>query len=213
MSCYATQALVTPEKIQEHLEPIVPFFMDAIALGSVDLTLHSLAVMKNAFVKGKTCFVAQDKSDELTEFLLAAMKFNQFKVITDSLHVCGRFVQQLRFTVETEFMDEKSPSVRKLYAVVLDYLKKGDADQQVKQSSINSMSNILTVAHGIFQQPEINAIVAIFGERLTGVNTRDAALKGFYKLATTPDDLAKPKLQQLGTLTTKFCDLLHQADR
>lgn len=90
------------------------------------------------------------------------MNFDNFKVVTESILVAGRFAWQLRMVEDEPLMDGKEGNIKKLFELVLKFLQKGDLDQYAKQISVTSMGNILEVAYPKFKQNEIDMVLTIF---------------------------------------------------
>ena len=65
---------------------------------------------------------------------------------------------------------------------ILSKLKKQDIDQEVKQSAIIAIAQLMLVAHKELKN-ETDLILQILGERLSNELTREAALKALALLA------------------------------
>lgn len=65
---------------------------------------------------------------------------------------------------------------------ILNKLKKQDIDQEVKQSAIIAIAQLMLVAHKELKN-ETDLILQILGERLSNELTREAALKALALLA------------------------------
>lgn len=117
-------------------------------------------------------------------------------------------LQDLEGNLDTQFLD----TVRSLYGVILKTkLNKQDIDQEVKQSSIIAVAQIIKVSHKNFSADEISSIINIFGDRLSNELTRESTLKALTLLAAKDGDIIQ--LQGLNMLSSKLVDLLHKAQR
>jgi hypothetical protein len=110
------------------------------------------------------------------------MNLSQSKIIAESLKVSGRFVIQLQ-DQQGVLIPSNQGVVQNLYGGIMDKLQKQDIDQEVKQNSIYSMAQLLTISHMIFPPGDINGIIMIFGDRLNNELTREASLKGLTLMA------------------------------
>lgn len=99
--------------------------------------------------------------------------------------------------------------VKRLYNIIYQQkLIRQDIDQEVKQSSIIAIAQIIQIAHNQFQAAEIANIISLFGERLNNELTREATLRALTILARNKNVI---KLNNLDQLTPKFVDLMHKA--
>jgi cullin-associated NEDD8-dissociated protein 1 len=124
--------------------------------------LHSLAILKQAFKyedSQRVSITAQNESEVLGGFLMRALEHNQSRIVSETLRVSGLFVTQLQ-DLEGNLDTQHLSIVKQLYTHILNTkLNKQDIDQEVKQSSIIAIAQIIKVAHEHFTQQELGNII------------------------------------------------------
>jgi len=125
------------------------------------------------------------------------------------LRVTGMFILQLQ-SLDGNLDPRFAGVVKELYQSILDKLEKQDIDQEVKQSSIIAMAQLVQVAHQHLAKQQLDHIVSIFGERLVNELTREATLKALTLIANNE---ATINIQGLSKLIPHFVDLMHKAQR
>jgi hypothetical protein len=199
--------------LEQYLGQITSFIQNSINEGNNDLLTYSLAILKQAFRNSDPQMVsitAQQEHEGLGRFLNAALGHSQSRIVSETLRVTGMFALQLQ-DLEGLLDDQYVDTVRVLYSSIREKLQKQDIDQEVKQSSIIAIAQVLSVAHEKFSAQEISGIISIFGDRLNNELTREATLKALTLLARNPH--SNIKLEGLDSLTPKFVDLMHKAQR
>ena len=151
---------------------------------------------------------AQMHSEDISKFLISAMGHQQAKIISDSLRVTGLFIIQLK-DLEGNLGAEYEASVKTLYTAISDKFQKKDIDQEVKQNSIITMSQLLSVASKILSSNQITQITQVMEERLSNEHTRDASLRGFMMICSNE---TKININNTHTLVPQLISLLKKAE-
>lgn len=73
------------------------------------------------------------------------------------------------------------------------------------------MAKIVTTAHSVFTQAQIDQAFAIFGSKLNAELTRESALRAMTMIASNPSETVK--ITTIGSLQDQLVGLLHQASR
>lgn len=73
--------------------------------------------------------------------------------------------------------------IQPLYAAIRTKLNKADIDQEIKECSIISMANFISVCHKALQPNQISEVFQVYNERLGNDLTRDSTLKSIAKIA------------------------------
>lgn len=97
MKTFSTLAMIIPDEMEKSLGSIIEYMEKSMDEGNNDLILYSLQIMKYTFrKKGMASMSAQNYSKRITNFLEKALDHNQFKIVSESLRVTGKFVIQLK---------------------------------------------------------------------------------------------------------------------
>ena len=98
----------------------------------------------------------------------AAVRDSYYKITTEALRLIGNIVKSLPH--ETRFILEVFP-------LVLEKLSLTDIDQEVKQATIYSISNIISVASSYLPAASITKALELITDKLKNEATRGACLK------------------------------------
>jgi hypothetical protein len=93
MKTFSTLAMIVPDEMEKSLGSIIEYMEKSMDEGNNDLILYSLQIMKYTFrKKGVASMSAQNYSKRITNFLSLALDHSQFKIVSESLRVTGKFV-------------------------------------------------------------------------------------------------------------------------
>jgi len=209
--------------LHRNLEPFFPkmlpeFEQNFKEAHSYDILLDTLLVMKRLFRSkgtshGAASFISSGK--QIVDIVLAALKHEYSKIISEGLRVASAFVFVLR-TSDGSTIDPKNGSLATaLFEGIREKLLKTDIDQEVKQCAIIATASFVTVGHQLLKPDQISEILGIFSDRLQNDLTRDASLKGLTKIALNEGapTAAPIPLSNLPTLLPRLFELLHKAQR
>lgn len=103
--------------------------------------------------------------------------------------------------------------IQPIYTAIRAKLQKADIDQEIKECSIISMANFISVTHSNLQPNQISEVIQIYNERLANDLTRDAALKSITKIANNSGSKDRQIIQitNLAMLIPRIFELLHKA--
>ena len=142
------------ESLEKFLGQVIPHIEATIAENNNDLITHSLAILKQAFRNTEpqeVSLTAQSESSTINNFLNKALEHNQSRIVSETLRVTGMFIIQLQ-DLEGKLGNDYHDIVKQLHGSILTKLQKQDIDQEVKQSSIICMAQLLNVSHSIFSK-------------------------------------------------------------
>lgn len=134
------------ESHEKYLASLAPYIQGSIAEGNNDMISYSLAILKQAFrysEPDKISVTAQSGSEGFGNYLCQCLEHNQSRIVSETLRVTGLFVIQLQ-DLEGNLELYQTDIVKRLYNIIYQQkLIRQDIDQEVKQSSIIAIAQII----------------------------------------------------------------------
>ena len=108
--------------------------------------------------------------------MISSINDDYFKIVSEALRALGSFINVVG----------PSPAgpgyVSPIYDVVMKRLAATDIDQEVKNSSILAMANLISIMPNKVPQNQVEQVMGILKERLKNEMTRSASLKAITKI-------------------------------
>jgi hypothetical protein len=217
MHTISSLAHVLHSKLEPCFDKLLPEFEKNMKeTSSYELILDTLTVLRRLFrstgsYNSNSSFHVNYQ--KVMNIVMEALNHEYSKVVSEGLRVAGSFVYILRGADKASIDDKYTSVVAPLHQAIMDKLQKTDIDQEVKQCSIIAMSSFITVCHKKLTASNIQAVIAIYQDRLQNELTRDATLKAITKIALNqeaPTSASIIQITNFSSLLPKMFDLLHK---
>uniref|UniRef100_A0AAX7SEN6 TATA-binding protein interacting (TIP20) domain-containing protein n=1 Tax=Astatotilapia calliptera TaxID=8154 RepID=A0AAX7SEN6_ASTCA len=184
--CLLTElAHTVPGALEEHIPALIPGIVFSLTDKSTLSTMRIDALsFFNVLLLSHPPQAFQPHMQVLLPPVIACIEDTFYKITSEALLVIQHLVKVMRPQGQAGGFDPK-PFVKEVFSVTMKRLKATDIDQEVKERAISCMGHI--VCHlGDHLRAEVQAVLAIFLERLKNEITRLTAVRTITLIAASP---------------------------
>uniref|UniRef100_A0A3Q4H0C8 Uncharacterized protein n=1 Tax=Neolamprologus brichardi TaxID=32507 RepID=A0A3Q4H0C8_NEOBR len=184
--CLLTElAHTVPGALEEHIPALIPGIVFSLTDKSTLSTMRIDALsFFNVLLLSHPPQAFQPHMQVLLPPVIACIEDTFYKITSEALLVIQHLVKVMRPQGQAGGFDPK-PFVKEVFSVTMKRLKATDIDQEVKERAISCMGHI--VCHlGDHLRAEVQAVLAIFLERLKNEITRLTAVRTISLIAASP---------------------------
>uniref|UniRef100_A0A3B4FNB5 Cullin-associated NEDD8-dissociated protein 1-like n=1 Tax=Pundamilia nyererei TaxID=303518 RepID=A0A3B4FNB5_9CICH len=184
--CLLTElAHTVPGALEEHIPALIPGIIFSLTDKSTLSTMRIDALsFFNVLLLSHPPQAFQPHMQVLLPPVIACIEDTFYKITSEALLVIQHLVKVMRPQGQAGGFDPK-PFVKEVFSVTMKRLKATDIDQEVKERAISCMGHI--VCHlGDHLRAEVQAVLAIFLERLKNEITRLTAVRTITLIAASP---------------------------
>jgi hypothetical protein len=195
------------------LAPHVAAFADAATRSLVaserdgsNLRIEALLMLRQLLVRAAPdAFVSQ--AAKVTPLVLKAVGDHYYRVSSEGLRTCSALVPTLAAVAAAQ----RAPLATSVYAAVLEKMSLSDVDQDVKESAIGCMGELIALVGDDLDASRLAAALKLLLERICNEITRLTAVRALERIAAAPKTIdLKPVLAEA---TGELGSLLRQAAR
>eukprot|EP00743_Colponemidia_sp_Colp-15_P002918 GILK01003157.1.p1 GENE.GILK01003157.1~~GILK01003157.1.p1 ORF type:complete len:1261 (+),score=324.06 GILK01003157.1:67-3783(+) len=200
-------ASVMPEAFVHYLSRLMPEIKKNFSDSNSALKIETLKMLRLA-MRVSDVSVFQQFAEPLSHHIVHGITDSYYKITAEALRLCAVFIHTLRPSKESSF--DFRPFVNGLFSAVNGRLVATDIDQEVKESAILSMGELLAV-FGDVLTAEIPSTLPLILERLRNEVTRVAAVKTLARISDASVDVDLRPI--LSDSIVELCTFLHKQSR